>query len=125
MTEADMRRHAEEWIAAWNRRDVEQVLEAFHDDARFVSLKAHRITGRALVEGKAALRSYWNKAVPSLTATFRLDHVLCDPGKREMVLIYDRVDGAKYTRACEFMRFDEGGRQIEGEAMLGAELGDG
>jgi steroid delta-isomerase len=123
MTRQEMERHAAEWVAAWNRRDIEAVLAAFREDSRFVSPKATQLTGDALVSGKDALRSYWREAAKHRGAVaFRLDRVVCDPAKREMVLIYDRLDGEKRSRACEIMRFDEAGRQIEGEAMVGAEL---
>ena len=48
---------------------------------------------------------------------------MCDTQRREMVVVFDRMINGERNRACEFMRFDENGRQIFGEAMNGAKLG--
>lgn len=118
-----MLRHAEEWIAAWNRGDVERVLADFTDDARFVSPRAALVTGAAVVDGKAAMAAYWRGAMAKFgPPRFRLDHVVCDTARREMVVIYDRLGDGKITRACEIMRFGETGKQIYGEALYGAEI---
>lgn len=116
-----MERHAERWIAAWNRRDVDAVLADYADDARFVSPKALTFVGSARIEGKAALGNYWRTALERIpTLVFTLDRVLCDVEQREMVVLYEANLGGTRARACEFMRFDEAGRQIEGEALYGA-----
>ena len=58
---------AEEWAAAWNRRDVEAVLTHFHDDVVFTSPVAAEIVPESagVVHGKAALREYWCAALAS------------------------------------------------------------
>jgi len=122
MTRAEMLRHAEEWIAAWNRGDVERVLADFAEHARFASPRAALIAGQAELHGKAAIGAYWRRAIEmNGVPRFRLDSVICDPERREMMVIYDRFRDGKVTRACEFMRFGADGKQIEGEAMYGAE----
>lgn len=118
MTRAEMLHHGEEWIAAWNRRDVDAVLEHFAEDAVFVSPRAAAMTGSAVVRGKAALRTHWQ--LPAVRLEFVLDRVICDPERREMVVIYDRIAEGTRTRGCEIMRFDQTGRQIAGEALFGA-----
>jgi ketosteroid isomerase-like protein len=124
MDENQMHAHAAAWIDAWNRGDLDAVLAAFHDDARFISPLAARLTGNPLVAGKPALRAYWTEALRRRGGppNFRLDHVLCDPTKGEMLVVYERLEGGKRTRACELMLFDESGLQVHGEAMHGAEL---
>jgi hypothetical protein len=120
MTREQMQHHAAGWIAAWNRRDVDEVLSVFSETARFTSPKAVAIAGNATLEGKAALAAYWREALCRISSIqFRLDYVLCDVDRREMVVVYDSTLNGKTSRACEFMRFDEAGRQIEGEAMYG------
>ena len=59
---------AEEWSAAWNRRDVEDVLAHFHDDVVFSSpVAAEMVPGSGgVVRGKAALRDYWTTALAAL-----------------------------------------------------------
>ena len=122
MTRAEMLRHAEEWIAAWNRGDVERVLADFAERARFVSPRAALIVGKAELHGKAAIGAYWRRAIEKNgVPRFRLDSVICDPERREMVVIYDRLNDGTVVRACEFMRFDKNSKQIEGEAMYGAD----
>jgi steroid delta-isomerase len=123
MTREQMERHAARWIAAWNRRDVDAVLGDYVDDARFVSPKALAFVGSARIDGKARLGAYWREALRRIpTLAFRLDRVLCDVERREMVVLYEADLGGTKSRACEFMRFDETGRQIEGEALYGAPL---
>ena len=120
MTREQMQRHAADWIAAWNRRDVDEVLSVFSETTRFTSPNALKITGNATLESKAALAAYWREASHRISSIqFRLDHVLCDVERREMVVVYDSTVNGKSTRACEFMRFDEAGRQVDGEAMYG------
>lgn len=53
-----MIRHAQDWIAAWNRRDLERILDAYAEDACFRSPKATAITGSSLVAGKPAMERY-------------------------------------------------------------------
>jgi hypothetical protein len=123
MTRDDMLRHAEEWIAAWNRGDVERVLADFADDARFVSPRAALVTGSAVVDGKAAMGAYWRGAMAKFgPPRCRLDHVTCDTARNEMLVVYDRQREGGVTRACEIMRFDESGKQVSGEALYGAEI---
>lgn len=66
---------AEAWVAAWNANDLEAVLSHYADDIVFVSPNSSRYTGdpTGRVEGKAALRDYWAKAltVPGLAFTLR------------------------------------------------------
>ena len=116
----DLEDHASGWIAAWNRHDVEAVLEPFADDAVFVSPLAASVTGRATIEGRAALGAYWTAAlgrVPDLR--FRLVAALCDPQGQSLLVHYLSHAGGRTVRAAELMRFREG-RQVYGEAFYGA-----
>lgn len=56
---------ADEWIQAWNTRDVELVLSHYADDVVFTSPTALRVVpdSGGVVRGKAALRSYWVTAL--------------------------------------------------------------
>ena len=55
--------YARRWTEAWNRRDLEAVLEHFEDDVTFSSPKALEAVGAPTVRGKAALRKYWVTAL--------------------------------------------------------------
>ena len=123
MTKEQMHAFAVDWVSAWNRRDIAAVLRHFADDAKFLSPRAREVTGQPLVVGKPALEEYWRRALARIgTMVFRLDHVVADPARREIVVVYDRLLDGKSIRACEIMRFDETGRQIWGEALYGAAL---
>jgi ketosteroid isomerase-like protein len=56
---------AEQWLAAWNARDIEAILAHFHEDAVFTSPLAAQIDpgSDGVVRGKAAIRSYWSTAM--------------------------------------------------------------
>jgi SnoaL-like domain len=123
MTREDMLRHAEQWVDACNRRDLDRVLQDFAPNASFLSPLAVVLVGRPLVEGKAALARYWRDAFDAAASLeFRLDHVVCDAERREMVVVFERMINGERSRACEFMRFDPNGKQIFGEAMGGARI---
>lgn len=122
LSHEQLQAHAQAWIAAWNRHDVEAVLSVFADDARFVSGLAQAYTGGTLVRGREALRRYWLAAIadrPDLR--FELVAPICDPAAQTLVVHYIAVVGGKRTRACEIMRFEDG-RQIDGEALYGVHV---
>jgi hypothetical protein len=123
MTAADAATFAAGWIATWNDKDVETVLSHFDEAARFTSPKAAATVGRATVEGKAALRAYWTAAVVRIESIhFTLDRALWDATRSELTVVYTAEINGKRNRACEFMRFNDAGLVIEGEAMYGADL---
>lgn len=65
MTLPDPATFAGEWIAAWNRRDIEAVLKWYANDVTFTSPTAVRVVPASggTVVGKAALRDYWTAAM--------------------------------------------------------------
>lgn len=65
MTTPEPMRFAEDWVRAWNGRDVEAVLTHYADDVVFSSPVAERVVpeSRGTVHGKQALRDYWNRAL--------------------------------------------------------------
>jgi steroid delta-isomerase len=116
---AGMIRHAEEWIAAWNRRDLAAVLDAFHEDAAFRSPRATAVMGAPLVRGRPAMERYWRAGLSRLRSLeFTLVGVVCDVEAQAMLVHHlARLDGPA-LRACELFRF-EGGRKIYAEALYG------
>jgi steroid delta-isomerase len=117
------RKFAEEWIASWNRRDIEAVLAHYTDDVIFVSPTAHRVIGRARVEGKADLRAYWTAALAKIgSLKFTLDRTLWDEAARTLMIVYVSQRPDETKRAAELFRFDERGTVVEGEAFYGALL---
>lgn len=62
---------ADEWIAAWNARDLDRILSHYRDDFEFrsplIAALVAEPSGR--LQGKAAIRAYWSQAlarVPTL-----------------------------------------------------------
>jgi hypothetical protein len=114
---------AREWVDAWNRLDVEAVLAHFDDVACFTSPRAAVRVGTSTVEGKEALRAYWNASTALITSLrFTLDYTMWDPDRRELVIVYTAEINGQRNRACEFLRFGDAGLAVAGEAMYGAPL---
>jgi len=123
MTKEGVAAFARHWIDSWNAHDVEAVLTHFDAGVRFTSPKALALTGRALVEGKDALRGYWQGALARMSSLhFELDHVLWDGDRRTLTIVYAAELNGQRMRACEFLRFGDGDRAVEGEAMYGTAL---
>jgi hypothetical protein len=94
---------AEEWAAAWNRRDVDAVLAHFHDDVVFTSPVAAQLVpdSGGVVRGKSALREYWSaalKVVPDL----HFDIVGVYEGTSVLVINYRNQRGALVNEVLEF-----------------------
>jgi ketosteroid isomerase-like protein len=121
MTRNDAEKFAREWVAHWNRRDVEAVLAHYADDAVFYSPKAVTIVGKPRVAGKSELRDYWVRALAQVGAlSFELDHVGFDADGREIFIVYRaKIDGRE-VRACERLRFDASGSVTDAEGLYGA-----
>jgi ketosteroid isomerase-like protein len=56
---------AADWIAAWNRHDLDAILSHYADDVVFRSPRIALVMGEAVdfVAGKPALARYWGKAL--------------------------------------------------------------
>jgi len=112
---------ATQWADAWTRRDVDEVLRHYADDAVFTSPKAETITGRGKMTNKTELEAYWREAVRRIpTVRFDLHHAWWDAASRTLTIVYTADLAGKKTRACEVLRFGENGKVVEGEAFYGA-----
>jgi hypothetical protein len=121
MSYDSMMAFAEQWIAAWNRRDVEAVLAHFADEAQFISPVARNFVGRSVLQNKKELADYWRAALGRIsTLEFHLDHAMWDERRHELIIIYEANLNGERKRACEIMQFDAWGRQLRGEALYGA-----
>ena len=125
MTNPEAVRFAEEWIANFNRRDVEAVLRHFTEEGTFTSPRAVSFGGQATLHSRQQLAIYWNAALQSIRSIhFTLDRVLNDPDARRLAILYiAEIDGRR-MRATEIYEFNEGSRIIRGEAMYGAVLSE-
>jgi acyl-CoA thioesterase FadM/ketosteroid isomerase-like protein len=126
MSDASAQQFARAWIDAWNRRDVEAVLAHYAEDAVFISPTAERVVGRARVEGKAALRAYWQSALSQIQSLeFELDEAIWSSRAETLTLVYrSTLQGQAPRRAVEIMRF-RAGKIVRGEALDGASAAPG
>lgn len=115
---------ARDWIAAWNRHDVEAVLAYYVDDVVFVSPLAATVTGNPEVHGKASLRAYWNKALRSYSSPpqFLLESFNWDKEKSTLFIIFVLTDQGRAVRRCELMHVKPDGLISRSEAFAGATI---
>ena len=108
MVELDFHSQAQEWIAAWNAHDLEQILGHYSEDVELISPIVAKLTGRndATVRGKEALRDYFASGLEAFPG-LRFDFIRLYPGIRSCVLEYCSVNG---LRSAEVMEFDEHGK---------------
>ena len=111
------------WADNWNRRDVEAVLEHFHDDVVFTSPTALAVVGVPVVRGKAALRAYWKTAMAHIASMrFTIDHIVWDPAHAELAIIYLAEADGKSRRVSENLTFNEAGQVVAAEVFHGVTL---
>ena len=103
---SDHREFAQEWIDAWNSRDLDRVLSHYEDDVVLTSPRVRLILGKdGTIRGKSALRDYMKRGMekaPDLR--FALARVFSGVGT--VVLEFHRTDG---RHAAEFMEFGPSG----------------
>jgi ketosteroid isomerase-like protein len=116
---ADLQKLATKWIAAWNSRDLEQVLALYSDDSEMTSPKivALGFDDSGTLRGKDKLRAYWSKALtfrPKLH--FTLVETFLSPDS--VALLYHDEFG---KQVCEYLRLDDAGkiRQASGNYPVG------
>jgi hypothetical protein len=110
----DPQTFADEWIAAWNARDLDRILSHYAEKVVFRSPRIVEVTGDAtcVVRGIDALRAYWRQALdrnPNLR--FELDRVYAS--KDAITIAYRNHRG---QNAAETLIFDERGLVTEGLA---------
>jgi len=120
MTSEKARIFASEWAAAWNARDIERVLAHFSDEIRFTSPTAQAVVGTPVVQGKTALRAYWNLAMSRIgSLRFTITRVVWDADVRELAIIYiSHIDGRSRS-VSENLVFDENGVVVSAEVFHG------
>lgn len=102
MTEDHAQEIAAAWLDAWNRHDLEAILEHYAEDVTFTSPFVERLLGNpsGTIQGKAALRDYFSKvltAYPDLR--FEMRQALA--GADSLVIYYRSV---KDLWAAEMMQ---------------------
>ena len=109
-----------DWAAAWNARDIERVLAKFSDDVTFMSPTALAVVGTATIQGKPALRAYWNQAMSRIgSLRFTISRALWDTDARELAIIYlSDIDG-RTRSVSENLVFNENGVVVSAEVFHG------
>ena len=108
MTKDEAWKLADHWVAAWNARDLEEIMTHYEDAVELTSPTAAKLLGTSdgKVVGKANLRAYFQRgleAYPELH--FRLEDVLW--GVNSVVLYYTNQKG---RRTAEFMELSAAGK---------------
>jgi hypothetical protein len=85
---------AREWTDAWNRHDVESVLEHYTEDFEMSSLYIAMIAGEpsGTLKGKAAVRAYWIAALARMPA-LKFDLIQALVGVDSITIHYRGVRG--------------------------------
>ncbi|MEZ5946669.1 MAG: nuclear transport factor 2 family protein [Hyphomonas sp.] len=79
LTRAFAEEFANDWLSAWNDRDIDRILSHYADDVVFHSPRISLVMGNdaTCVKGKKALQAYWTTALGSAPQLFfALDDVL-------------------------------------------------
>lgn len=110
ISKEDARALAEQWVDAWNRHDLDAVLDHYADDVVFDSPLIQRIIDEpsGTLRGTGALREYFRRGLSTYPdLTFRLRDVLC--GVSSVTLYYESVNG---MMASEMMILNAVGRIV-------------
>lgn len=120
MTRNEAMEYAERWTEAWNRFDIDAVLQHFEEDVIFSSPTALQVVGVPTVRGKTALGDYWRAARERIQSLhFTLVRVVWDPESSELSMIYDRDVNGRRDRASEVLHFGASGLVTRGEVFYG------
>jgi ketosteroid isomerase-like protein len=106
-------RWAEKWLAAWNARDLEALLDLYADDIQLKSPFAKVYARDGTIKGKAELRTYWGE-VMRRTPNLTLELVQVYAGHMALALhyrdgngrnvietvVFDQTDKAVFETAC-------------------------
>ena len=97
---------ANEWIAAWNARDLPRILAHYADDVHFRSPTAQALMQNGVVEGKAALELYWARAL-ALLEHLQFDLLRVFTGHECLTIVYRNHNG---NEAAETFLFNAEGK---------------
>ncbi len=114
----DPQQFSQEWIAAWNARDLDAVLAHYREDFEMSSPFIAQIAGVAggVLKGKPAVRQYWAAAL-ARAPELRFDHIATMAGVDSIVIHYRGPGG----RLCaEVFAFDAQGLVYKAAAHYGA-----
>lgn len=108
VTKEEAHELAQEWIAAWNAHDLDQIMAHYEEAVELTSPVAARLldTPDGRVSGKAALRAYFQKGLEAFPELhFSLEAVLW--GMHSVVLYYANQRG---SHTAEYMEISPRGK---------------
>jgi hypothetical protein len=107
VTDADARKLADDWIAAWNAHDLDRIMTHYGEEIDFTSPFIVKLLGNpaGTVRGRAALRSYFAKGLAAYPE-LRFELIGVASGVDSVVLHYRSVNDLE---AFEVMVLDRAG----------------
>jgi len=108
MTKEEVWKLANDWVAAWNAHDLDQIMTHYEEAAELTSPVAAQLLGtpEGKVIGKENLRAYFQRGLQTYPDLhFRLEDVLW--GISSVVLYYTNQKG---THSGEFMELSAKGK---------------
>jgi hypothetical protein len=103
MEDTFAKRFADDWISAWNARDLDRVLSHYADDFEMSSPFIVQMAGEpsGTLRGKPAVRAYWSKAL-ALSPDLQFELISVLVGVDSITLYYK---GARGRLAAEVFHF--------------------
>jgi hypothetical protein len=102
------REFAQDWIDAWNRHDLEQILTHYDDEVLLTSPVALKLLGGdGTVRGKAALREYFLRGIQAFP-NLRFDLIDALWGTETIVISY--FNNVRGSKTAEVMLLNPAGK---------------
>ena len=117
---ATLRSIAEQWLACFERRDLDGLLALYADDATHTSPKIrvrHPETG-GLLRGKAAMRTWWQDSFDRLPSMRYLPTALTADSERVFMEYVRKVDGDADMPVAEVLEV-RGGKIVASRVFHG------
>lgn len=110
---------AQDWISAWNSRDLARVLAHYADDFSMSSPFIRTIAAEAsgTLTGKDAVHAYWASALARMPA-LHFELISCLIGTDSLILYYQSTNGL----CAEWLRLNDAGLVIEAAAHYASAL---
>ncbi len=115
-----LRSIAEQWLACFDRRDLDGLLALYADDATHTSPKIrvrHPETG-GLLRGKASMRTWWQDSFDRLPSMRYLPTALTADGERVFMEYVRKVDGEADMPVAEVLEV-RGGKIVASRVFHG------
>ncbi|MCG8545875.1 MAG: nuclear transport factor 2 family protein [Alphaproteobacteria bacterium] len=110
----ELRGLAENWVAAWNARDLDRILALYTDDFEMTSpaIREGGFDESGSLKGKPAVAAYWEAGLAKYTDLyFETEQVFVSPNS--VVIKYRNERG---HAVCEYLRVNEAGLIVQGAA---------